>query len=297
MKKLLLVLILSFLVLINVRLWGVQGNYSVEQAQLVRSKENLARAAVYKKHKEARMRFGRKREKKQWKVDVHTRKEKQMMKVRERKEKQKKAMRERKERRRVTAQKRKDKREKAIQARKKKKMKVFQENEKNSTERVRSTELPNVDVQMNDYLSEYETVYQMLNSSLVEFTKCSSCSELTLQQLLDLMSSELNLIEVLIYPVTGNRHHLIQLRSELLDQAIPSVRLVYDKILSVVTHNDFLNDQFNAQGDNGCDVRFLLNFNNKKIFLHTMYQRLFDLKQKMQKVQYKFALNQAIHCT
>ncbi len=259
MKKLLLALILSFLVFINIRLWGMreaefllpnslggratcdmptpqeeavevtiqnQNCQSCEgQRQFSRLKARLARVVAFKKYKQAKSRH-----------------------------------------------------ENAAQ---------MQEDK----ELVAETQQP------ADYLPRYQTVQQMLNNSLAEFIACSGCNELTLHQLIDLMNAELKLIETLVYPTMGNRHYLIQSRSDLLDQAVPSVRLVYDKILSFATYNELLNNQFSSQDDHGRNLHLSLNFYNKKIFLHTMYQRLSNLKQQIQKMQYKLVLNQANYRT
>ena len=96
---------------------------------------------------------------------------------------------------------------------------------------------------------------------------------------------------MLIYPIMGDHYALIQERGELLQRAIPSVRIVYDKLLSLATHSDLLNEQYTYQVEKGDPIKLSLNTDNKKTFLHAMYQRIEDLKQKIQHMQYKLAIH------
>lgn len=133
----------------------------------------------------------------------------------------------------------------------------------------------------------YPEAQSIFNQALHQFAGRPHCNELTLQQLINLADAELRLIEVLVYPTMGNRHECIQERNDLLQKAIPSVQMMYDKLLSVATHNDMLNEQYATSEGR---PNFALDFDDRRIFLHTMYQRIADMKQKIKDMQYRIAM-------
>jgi len=149
---------------------------------------------------------------------------------------------------------------------------------------------------VDDYiLPSLEFVQESVERGLAEFLEKASCNELALQQLLELINNELKLVEVLIYPTIGNRFSLLSVRDELLDRAIPSVRILYDRILSLATHNDILNNQFVSQRQFDQGIRLSLSAYDKKLFLHSVYQRLSDILQQLQSMQYRLVFNSPKH--
>lgn len=135
----------------------------------------------------------------------------------------------------------------------------------------------------------YDAVQRMLYNTIIDFAYHPSCNELTLQQLIDLMQIEMQLLAVFIYPTAGSRFSLLHRRAVLLSDAIPSVRVLFDKILSMAMYNDQLNEQYEQQLQASQPFNIALNNNDKKIFLHTAYQRIADVQKKIKRMQYLIA--------
>lgn len=135
---------------------------------------------------------------------------------------------------------------------------------------------------------DYNQLCALQDRALNIFIDSSVCNELTLQQLLNLIKSEIELVEVLIYPMIGSKYARLEMRNKLLHEVIPSIKFLYQKILNAATHNEYLSAQYAQQGQG---KKLVLNFDQKKIFLHTMYQRLSDVKDRIKKIQYTCALN------
>lgn len=142
-------------------------------------------------------------------------------------------------------------------------------------------------------MPSYDAVQRMLYNSLIDFAYCPSCNELTLQQLIDLMQVEMQLLTVFIYPTAGNRLSLFHRRAMLLADAVPSVRMLFDKVLSAAMYNDQLNEQYEQHLQASQPFNLALPAYDKKIFLHTAYQRIADVQKKIKRMQYLIATNYA----
>lgn len=138
-------------------------------------------------------------------------------------------------------------------------------------------------------MPSYDAIQRMLYNSLIDFAYCPSCNELTLQQLIDLMQVEMKLLTVFIYPTAGNRLSLLHRRAMLLADAVPSVRMLFDKVLSAAMYNDQLNEQYEQQLQTSQPFNLALHTYDKKLFLHTAYQRIADVQKKIKRMQYLIA--------
>jgi hypothetical protein len=138
-------------------------------------------------------------------------------------------------------------------------------------------------------MPSYDAVQRMLYNTIIDFAYHPSCNELTLQQLIDLMQIEMQLLTVFIYPTAGSRFSVLHRRAMLLHDATPSVRILFDKILSMAMYNDQLNQRYEQQLQASQPFNMALNSNDKKIFLHTAYQRIADVQKKIKRMRYLIA--------
>lgn len=139
-------------------------------------------------------------------------------------------------------------------------------------------------------IPSYMAVEHMLHAALIDFAYHPSCNEFTLQQLIDLMCTEKQLLSVFIYPTSGNQFDILQKRSALLEHAIPTVRMLFDKIINLATYNELLNDQYLLDSVSKNRDRLLLSTYDKKIFLHTAFQRIADIQKQIKNMQQMIAL-------
>lgn len=146
------------------------------------------------------------------------------------------------------------------------------------------------DEETHECCASFASIQEAFSKSLESFSARLDCNEFALKQLLELIHNELELVEALIYPTAGNCHALLRKRRKMLDNAIPSIHTIYDKLLSLATYSASLNDQYahQMQEDN---VKLSLKGDNKKLFLHAVYQRIADLKVKIQNMQHRRAIH------
>ncbi len=143
---------------------------------------------------------------------------------------------------------------------------------------------------------EYIEMKDELNKAIERFKRSKELSELSIQQLLDLLDIEMTVVDHLKSGKAGSLvADAVELRNKKLKRSIPSIIFVYDKILDLATYNETLNEQWNnIRNDDRQKEVLTLTPRDKKTFLHRMKYMLDYYYSMMRTLQWELSIGPAV---
>lgn len=134
-----------------------------------------------------------------------------------------------------------------------------------------------VEVSHDALLNENQENQQSLSQALQQFKANHDFGELLVQKVINLLDSELSLVNLLICGRHGQAvEEAITCRNQQLERTTPSVAYLYDKIMDIVTFNDELCDKLQRKAGKKCarTKARALNLCDRREFLYSMQEQL-----------------------
>lgn len=139
--------------------------------------------------------------------------------------------------------------------------------------------------------AEYQNMQGGLDRALNKFRSNRDFGEISAGQLLKLLGIEISLVDLLLAAKTGQViEELVVRRNDLLEQTIPSVVFLYDRILDLATYDAKLYDWKASSKSDKESLKNALNMQDKRTFLERARVRLLNYQTLIRDLQYKASI-------
>lgn len=140
------------------------------------------------------------------------------------------------------------------------------------------------------FKSQADVLQSKFNQELALFKRTKDYGEGSLQKVIDLLGYELKLVRLLFYGNTGAAiEYVLDSRKTRLEYSTPSVALMYNNILDLVTYDAQSNQMLLESIENNKRLSSALNRNAKKAFLFSMESKLIRYQNILRELQYQIA--------